>query len=333
MKKLAKNKKGILLIWFYLLITVIIIVSGSVYALSFQENRLTNMELAQNQAFYLAETGIDKMLIQLRTTGALTSLSGSLGRGTYSSIYDSGTKMVTSTGTVSGSTKTVRVKVVKSPPVGVRGALTSYGNVSLNGNIIVDGRDYDSNGDLTGDPGSYGVSAGGSVDQGGSSIIGGNGHEPSDPANSDAYEEFATMSQFTTPEEVLGMAPGSLDIYKTATPPATPFTNQIVYLTGNWQAPDFGTEDAPSTGILIVHNSSNDAYLKNVHGWFKGIIIADDLIHINGDANIIGAAVLQKTTGNAVGNGAAHVNFSSEVLGNLPIANYAVVAWEDAQNQ
>ena len=150
------------------------------------------------------------------------------------------------------------------------------------------------------------------------------------PANPATIEQNAS-NRYTTPEAALGLSSGSLDQYKTSTPPSLPMSG-IVYYTGDlWNAPDFGDEDNPSTGILIVHNSGSTATLKNMHGYFKGLIIADDLVHINGDAVVIGGIILQKSTGNTVGNGSAEVKFSSSVLQNLPAANYQIVSWEDAK--
>ncbi len=58
----------------------------------------------------------------------------------------------------------------------------------------------------------------------------------------------------------------------------------VLYVGGDYAKPPDG-----STGILIVHNSKNNANLGNFNGGtFKGLIIADS-IKINGNAQIIGA--------------------------------------------
>lgn len=325
-----KNEKGVILVWFLLLSVVLLIISGAVYGLSFQESKLMQIEQYRSQAFYLAETGLDQKLKELRANNISDISSVSFGDGSYSVTYSAANHTVTSVGTFNGISKTVKAVVQKTSPPGVNGALTAAGSVSFNGGIVVDGRDHDINGNVVGS-GTYGVSSGGAINQGGSATIGGNGYAPADPANPASILANAS-SVTTTPEAALGMSPGSLDAYKTSTVPSTPF-NGIVYYTGNeWIAPNFGTVDNPSTGILIVHNSTGDALLKNVHGHFQGIIIADDLIHINGDAVITGGLVLQKSTGNTVGNGAAHVNYSSNVLSNLPLNNYSITSWEDMNN-
>ncbi|MBI1977402.1 MAG: hypothetical protein HYS55_01465 [Candidatus Omnitrophica bacterium] len=323
------NRKGMMLIWFYLLIGVLVITGGSLYSLAFQESRLIAMDQARDKAFYVAEGGLDRKLAEIRS-GSMSAVYGSLGIGSYAASYDSTTKKITAQGTVNGITKTIIAVVSKTIPPGAKAAITSEGDMSFNGNITVDGRDHDASGNLTGDPGTYGASSGGTVTQSGSSDIGGNGIAPSSPANPATIQQ-GSSNPFNSPEELLGVPSGSLDQYKTATPPSTPF-NGIVYYTGDsWIAPDLGTESNPSTGILIVHNATGDALLKNIHGYFKGIIIADDIVHINGNATIIGGVIAKTSTG-TTGDGSAEVLYSSSVLEDLPAGNYTTVSWEDTQN-
>ena len=325
-----KNEKGMMLIWFYLLITILIITGGSLYAMAFQESRLIAIDQARDKAFYLAEAGLDRKLAELRA-GNQNTFYGSLGEGSYTAAYDSSTKRITAVGTVNGVTKTIISVVSKTIPPGAKAALTSQGNISFSGDIQVDGRDHDSSGNLTGDSGTYGASSGGTVSQGGSSDIGGNGIAPSNPANPATIEQSQPDNTWTTPEELLGVAAGSLDSYKTSNQPSFPMSG-IVYYTGDQIiAPDFGSSGTPSTGILIIHNANVDALLKNAHGTFKGLIIADNIVHINGNANIIGG-VIAKTSTQTTGEGSAQIDYSSSVLSNLPAGNYTLVSWEDTQN-
>jgi len=353
MNTFLKNEKGMILIWFYVLIAVLVIMGGSLYALSFQESMLTTIDQARDKAFYLAEAGLDQKLHDLKAGNTSNISSTSLGDGTYSVTYDATTKRISSTGTVNGVSKTVVSVVAKTIPPGVKGALTSQGDISFSGNITVDGRDHDSSGNLTGASGTYGASSGGTVSQGGSSDIGGNGTygassggtvsqggssdiggngvAPASPANPATIEQNQTDNSWTTPETLLGVASGSLDQYKTSSTPTFPMSG-IVYYTGSQIiAPDFGTSSNPSTGILILHNVNADALLKNAHGTFKGLIIADNVVHINGSADIIGG-VIAKTSTQTTGDGSATVAFSSSILTNLPAGNYTIVSWEDTQN-
>ena len=113
--------------------------------------------------------------------------------------------------------------------------------------------------------------------------------------------------------------------------------NQIVYLTSNggsntWNAPDFGTAENPSTGVLIFHNSNTNAELKNIHGYFNGIIITDKLTHINGNAVINGAVMILNANNNNIGNGDDNVNYSQDALDQLPLNLYSIVSWKDISN-
>lgn len=324
-----KNEKGMVLIWVYFLIVILMVTSGATFGLSFRESKIIAIEQDRNKAFYLAEAAVDQKLQEVRA-GNTSSVSASFGDGSYTASYDANTKKITAAGTVNGAASTLIAVVAKTMPPGVKGAISAVGAVTFSGNINVDGRDYTSSGILTGSTGTYGASSGSTVTQSGSSTIGGNGIAPADPANPATIEQNSGYS-YTSPESVLGLSAGSLDSYKTSTPPSLPMSG-IVYYTGNeWIAPNFGTSSAPSTGILIVHNTAGTALLKNVHGWFKGLIITDDLVHINGDATIIGGVVLQKSTGNTVGNGDADVLYSSSVLKDLPASNYEIVSWEDTK--
>ena len=331
MKTFLKNEKGMMLIWFYILIAILVIMGGSLYALAFQESLLISIDQSRDKAFYLAEAGLDKKLQELRAGNTNNISSTSLGQGTYSVTYNSSTKQVRSIGTVNGLSKTVVAVVAKTIPPGVKGALTSQGNISFSGDIQVDGRDHDSSGNLTGASGTFGASSGGTVSQGGSSDIGGNGIAPASPANPATIEQNQSDNAWTTPEQLLGVAAGSLDSYKTSNEPSWPMSG-IVYYTGSQIiAPDFGTSSTPSTGILILHNTDANSLLKNAHGTFKGLIIADNIIHINGNAEIIGG-VIAKTSTQTTGDGSAEIKYSSAILTDLPTGTYSIISWEDTQN-
>jgi len=82
-----------------------------------------------------------------------------------------------------------------------------------------------------------------------------------------------------------------------------------------WQDVDFDE----SSGILVVHNAGRNALIKNLNdGTFRGLIIADDIVHIH--AKIIGAIVSLTelpSEGNVIGNGSGDVLFSREALANV----------------
>ncbi len=336
----AGREDGIVLISFFLLMALLVIGVTTFYVYAYADYNASLRSAYLTQAFYAAEAGIDQKIVQLTTGNATANIAGTLSANQYTGTFQvtcapctlANNEQLTSTGTVTVSgtnyTRVVRVTVRKSPVFNSTAAVAISGVASTNGNITVDGRDHDANGNLTGAPGLPGIStSSGTFNQGGSSAVGGNGIAPAQPANPATYLLNAPALP-ATPEGILGVGSGDLDAYKTSTPPATPFTNQIVYLTTSWNAPNFNG----SSGILIVHNSASTAVLQNVHGGFKGLVITDDIVHINGDANILGAIVGMKTGGVTLGNGAGVVNYSSAVVSNLPLVHYSVVSWEDSKN-
>ncbi len=102
---------------------------------------------------------------------------------------------------------------------------------------------------------------------------------------------------------------------------------KILYLDfDQWLPSNMGSvyNDPPS--IIVHHNTAGTAYLKNMHGSFKGLILADFVEHLNGDCSILGAFMSfgSQAIGNTFGNGNAHIRFSSSVLTNLPSAGSTI---------
>ena len=280
----------------------------------------------------IAEAGKEEALAVLRNrsfnpwanqdTVLFSDKAFSSGTYTVRCLANSGidTIHIISTGVIGSDSITIDVIASMHDPDSwrkwVKGAITARTAVDLLGNIEVDGRDYDTTGGPTGTlhspvGGIYGVSSGGAVNAGGSSEIGGQTTAPTAPkiAGVTVEEYIDTTGYPTTPEEVLGLPPGALDIYKTSSCPSSSF-HGIVYTD---KACDF------AGGILICHNNTGTASLENYHGNFKGLIIADEDKHINGGATILGAIIfLGKTTGgNCIGNGGAVIHYSSKMLDNV----------------
>ncbi|PIQ86588.1 MAG: hypothetical protein COV74_04210 [Candidatus Omnitrophica bacterium CG11_big_fil_rev_8_21_14_0_20_45_26] len=330
-----KGERGFGLLWVYFVTVILGLSSLALYNLALWQTKTQVIELNREKAFYYAEAALDQKLQELRLGNVADIALSNIGQGSYAAVYDAGEKTITATGTTNGATRTIVAKIKKTIPPGVRGAISGNGDMSTNGGIVVDGRDHDTNGNVIGN-GTYGLATSGSYSQSGSSQVGGNGVAPADPAEPGTVEEDGP-GVATTPEEALGLAPGALDAYKTTTTPTLPMNNQIVYMTDNegsneWIAPDFGTAENPSTGILIFHNESGTAKLKNLKGYFHGIIITDDIEHINNNVEILGAVIVMANDKN-IGNGNAYVKYSSIAIGNTPLAaNYSIISWEDMLN-
>lgn len=79
--------------------------------------------------------------------------------------------------------------------------------------------------------------------------------------------------------------------------------------------------DPPS--ILVHHNATGTATMTNIHKYFKGLVLADQVGHLNGDFVLVGSLMSfsPTTVTNTFGNGNAKVLYSSTVLANLPGAN------------
>ena len=160
--------------------------------------------------------------------------------------------------------------------------------------------------------GGPGLISGSSYSQDGTSFVGGThdegemayDHEPASPANPNVIEENVAGLALT-PDAVVGLPEGVLKRFA-----ASGFMGgQYVTDPNDLREPLSGVTyvDLPSddpwwnvagdtilsngTGVLVVHNSSMNAVVKNLNkGIFKGLIVADDIVHIHN--TIIGAVVL-----------------------------------------
>ena len=92
------------------------------------------------------------------------------------------------------------------------------------------------------------------------------------------------------------------------------------------------------SGVLVVHNScgaggAGDAVIKNLNsGTFKGMLIADDIVHIH--TTIIGAVVSLTTgpsSGNVIGNGNGDILYSRQALSNAMGGSqtYSILFWRE----
>ncbi len=89
-----------------------------------------------------------------------------------------------------------------------------------------------------------------------------------------------------------------------------------------WEPVQFGNAMNEEPSIIIHHNPSGTAVMKNLHGAFKGVVLSDFVQHINGDFLLVGGLMsfADDSVGNAFGNGGANILYSSTVLNDLPAA-------------
>ena len=103
-----------------------------------------------------------------------------------------------------------------------------------------------------------------------------------------------------------------------------------------WQPANLGADMNAPSSIVVHHNSTANALMKNVHGNFRGIILADFVQHINGDFFVAGGFMSfgDKSIGNAYGNGNAIVRYSSSALSGLPSSSATrsvrILSWQRA---
>ncbi|HEY7460688.1 MAG TPA: PilX N-terminal domain-containing pilus assembly protein [Gemmatimonadota bacterium] len=153
------------------------------------------------------------------------------------------------------------------------------------------------------------------------------------------YDDEDSLSTFKfSPEEVLGVGSGQLDQFKkpASAVPDFQYLSGVNYVTSGTVPSQIG-----GSGILIVHNPnfdptkydcshfpstcvpgySNDSNnqpmtLKiNANGNFKGIVITDNLIRLNGNFTMLGGIVsLATDVSNIPANGSGYVRWSCEVV-------------------
>ena len=246
-------------------------------------------------------------------------------------------------------------------PPNVRGAITANADVKTLGTLIIDGREHNINGNLIANSGTLAISTTEIFDPGGNSmaagtypdsILGPTDMGPVKMGYEDIVEDSAHWENGfpLTPDLFMGGAEagypeGTLKQLamrgKKGSQYVTDPSNLRIPLHGvtyveladaaTWEAVYFGT----SSGILVVHNASGNAKIKNLNeGTFRGLIIADEILHIH--CNIIGAVVALRrlTDGNCIGNGTGDVLYSTKALrlaattaGRNPGNNLAVVSW------
>ncbi|MBI1923301.1 pilus assembly PilX N-terminal domain-containing protein [Candidatus Poribacteria bacterium] len=248
--------------------------------------------------------------------------------------------LVNSTGTVSvapGITKTIQayMQVIPPPsPANVRSSIVTAGPIQILGAIRMDGRDHDLNGNLIPDSGLPGISTVQTFQQEGASKVGGTAdgvdYSPSKPGNPAIIETNADWSAEggfpNTPDKFVRLPEGTLKFIAQSGKNGSQYVTDPSLLTfplsgvtyvelahgASWSGVNFDN----SSGILVVHNTATNAIMTNLNGGtFRGLIIADDLIHIHN--TIIGAGISLTSApseGNCIGNGTGKVLYSREAI-------------------
>ena len=235
----------------------------------------------------------------------------------------------------------------------IESALSTNCDTKITGGLIVDGRDHNQDDPLiltaaaaiipsigNGVWGVYKQAGSGTFNPTGSHDIGGTDFDDSDPKDDIApcndssapfdYEDAICLdgtSYPSTPDDVLNFEPGSLKAiaksgrngsqYVTVPTTLTSPLAGVTYVENDWNVG--GTFVLNGTGVLVVHNSTTSADLKNLNqGTFKGIIIADDVITFKN--NVIGAVVALTSSSShptgIVGSGNGRILYSAQAVEN-----------------
>lgn len=244
------------------------------------------------------------------------------------------------TGVYFGDTSTVEVYAREPSDAGfipgtIKGAVTTNNPVETKGNLIVDGRDHDPSGNLISENGTLGIWTTSTLSQKGNSKIGSTNGVDFAPAKKVSGNSDYVLTNQTypggypdTPDKVLGgasngYAEGTLKSIAQSGANGSQYVTDPSLLTSPFEGVTYAELPSGDTwqsmsiqgdGILIVHNSAKNAIMKNLNsGTFKGLIIADDIIHIHAD--IIGAVVglsPAPSEGNCIGNGNGTIKFSRQ---------------------
>jgi hypothetical protein len=269
-----------------------------------------------------------------------------------------------------GSTVVVELVPSGGPQANFSGAIASNGPVTLQGSIVVDGRDWNTTGTAVVGSGVYGVTSTQAIATTGSAFVGGNGIAPAKPPPAGTIQPFATWTDLTdndadgsvdeelfdgldndadgsvdedthgfpsTPDVALRLPPNTLK--NAAIASGTYFTSALqvslcVTANGNklpggkviycdfplWQPVNFGGSYNNPPSIVVFHNATATAEMKNVTGYLKGLLITDRIEHFTGTFMLLGGilGMGDQALGNAFGLGNATIRYSSGVLADLP---------------
>jgi hypothetical protein len=88
-----------------------------------------------------------------------------------------------------------------------------------------------------------------------------------------------------------------------------------------WDPADYGGTFNDPPSILVHHNATGTAAMKNIHGKFKGLMLVDTLDHLNANVVILGAVMsfAPANATNAIGNGNAYIRYCTAALLSLPL--------------
>lgn len=342
-----KNNRGSMLLGVFLIGITIMALILITFRITNDTTNSVKKRKENISAFNIAEAGKEIALADLRSgkqvpfaDSTVTFYSDNpFASGTYTVICQGNSSLdtitLTSTGKRGNQEAILEVKCLIryndfTVNANVDAAITTRSEVTASGNITIDGRDHDHLGNMIG-TGVKAIKSCDSITQTGNAKIGGDGTAPAKGVSDPIIEDYISDGGYPeTPEQLLGLPENALNQFKTSVLPPLPFSGVVYFI------PPSDTFNMPnlqgSRGILIVHNDDRTAKINNFDGAFTGLIIADQVHHINAGAQIIGAVyTLSPESGtNAFGNGNADILYSSSVIDAL---NHMTISVADTEFQ
>lgn len=337
--RVIKSKKGVALIWAYLVSAALLTSLMSSYDVMVQDTKFLGNDKQAIQAFYLAEAGLDHMMANIKNGGSyadINSPAALAGIGGYQVHYNSVDRVIESTGTlVSGVQKQVAAKLdssVSTPP-GVSGALTVSNLGSISGAIL----------SITGSPNRPGLAYVAQAPEIGSSVqISGNGVPAENPINPLAMESLDSNENLQSAQSVLQTTADALVTYTRTTFPTGPLSNEIWYAVAPNPGCPHGTGaynlDGGS-GVLIADGCN----VLELTGTFTGLIIVKNVGTVKLSSVHIAGAMVFTSSEQAPGSinvlSQSSITYDQAALQNLPTiqgAGYGQttykMTWTDGSN-
>ncbi len=340
-----KNNQGSILLGVFLIGITIMALVMITFRITNDTTNSVKKRKENINAFNIAEAGKEIALAELRSgkkvpypDSTITFYSNSpFSGGTYSVTCYGNSSLDTitliSTGKKGGQEAILETKCLIqyndfTVNANVNAAITARSEVTASGNITIDGRDHDHLGNLVG-TGVKAIKSCDAITQTGNSRIGGDGTAPAKNVSDPIIEDYVSDGGYPeTPEQLLGLPENALNQFKTSVMPSLPFSGVVYFVppSDNFNMPNL----QGSRGILIVHNDDCTGKINNFDGDFTGLIIADQVHHINAGAQIIGAVytLSQQSGTNAFGNGNADILYSSSVIDAL---NHMTISVADTE--
>jgi hypothetical protein len=197
----------------------------------------------------------------------------------------------------------------------MKAVVMSRGCSKLDGDIDIDGRDWDA-AKMSFSSGVPGIYTCDTIECGPGVAIGGPDSMPTPPQKGiipGTVQTGADSALFPRlPESVFCLDSGAFDTYK------TPLSACPLYAGGDtiiyWEA-SRPVVALWGRGVIICHNADYSASLKNLHGSFEGIIIADKIDRTVARFNFTGVIItLSNSAVNMFGNGITRMQYCSQTV-------------------